>query len=750
MVSACGDGTPAMRSGKYSVAVDRMRDYPVQMFTPRNSWGFNAQRSYHIQPDALRVMYLDPDQDWQRHEITVYDDGKDVSNATIFEVLDLTGITQYHQAYREGRRALAQGRLRQETFTITVGVENILATRGDLVRLSYDIPKIGQGWARIKSITGNQIVLDDDVTAIANGNYVRVRVSDRYQVDLVVTELIGQNWIVVSGDTSDLRPGQLLVYGEYSKMTMDCLVKSISPGPDLTASITLVPYAPAIYTAETEPIPEYDPVLTPDSIFRPGPVINLQVAEIDEVINRYHYSSIALSWTAPSGVYPKGYAIYEFSDGSWKYLGSTTQNSFYAYQDIKIVKDDGTLVSLIGKDLKFAVTAIGNAGVRIAPELATSVNITPKGDAIKPQKPSFFDIDTHDRTTYLEWQHPENNDIDYYFIRYSPKFYDADINHSTFVAKRIPYPATNLTVPTRLGTYFIKTVDTTGLVSDEAAMVVTATSLLNDSQELRTITDTDWSGSMVDVHPVGNGSIELNATGTAGNYFPMGMYYFEDTLDFGQIYSAYFDSQIEAFGLNGSSILANWGLLSTVDPLDGGIDDQLWDAHLEIRSGTILNTLSGWGTLDTVVPSIGYVGSDFGPWTKFYSGQYTGRIFQFRLVLSSYDQNIGVRAIEAHVNVRSPIRVDGKYDIACPVGGMRIVYERPFQEIPAVAVTQDNFDLEDSYTITEKSRSGFSIEFFNQSTSVARQFDWVARGYGQEVAVIPQNINFLRSSHVAR
>lgn len=740
MISSTGDATPSLRAGKYSISIDRLKDYPVQLFTPRNSNNFSSNIGYHQQPHALRVQYVEPEQEWQSREIIVYDDGYDVNNATEFEVMEIIGVTNFHHAYRLGRRALAQGRLRNETFSIDVGVENILATRGDLVRLAYDIPKIGRGWARISEINGQEITIDENFTAIEIGNYIRIRVSNDTQLDLLVTDVIDVTTVEVSGSLSQVKVGQLIVYGVTETMTLDCLVKSISPTDDLSASLELVAYAPEIYNAETDPIPDYDPLITTIDDIRPGAVINLQASEIDTVVNRYHYLSIALSWNQPSGIYPQGYAIYELQNNVWVRIGNSisTQNSFYAYKDVRIVNENGEIIDIIGRELRFAVVALGAGASQIQPAEAPQITITPQGDIVKPIAPASFDIDIRSsQTISIEWQHANNDDISHYYIKYSPDTANASIESATVIVERVSFPTTNITIPSRLGTYFIKTVDTTGNVSDEYGYAITPTSVLTNDKEITTVEDVTWDGTYYQSELVGSEKVQLGKSGGTSDFFPIGYYYFNETLDFGQIYPAHFSSKIKAHGFKTISIMSNWGTLNTVGLLSGDVLDDDWDAYLEIRSGNRTSAIADWGTLDTVVPSIGYATNDFGAWRKFYAGEYTGRVFQFRLVLVSSRVDVGVKVSRAYIDVTSPIRIDGDYDIIAPSDGIRIEFDPAFQQIPAIGITQDDITAGDRYTITNKSRTGFDISFYNASSSVSRQFDWIARGYGKEVSVIP-------------
>jgi hypothetical protein len=748
LLSSIGDATPALRSGKYSISVDRPRSYPVQLFTPRNSSGFRSTLAYFRQPHALRVQYIDPLQEWQGREIIVYDDGYNASNATEFDSLDLVGVTSYSQAYRLGRRSLAQGQLRRETFSITTGVENILATRGDLVRISHDVPKIGSGWARIKSISSDVITFDDDIVNAEAGHYLRVRVSDNSQVDLMIVDQTDINKLRVAGDIYKLSEGMLSVYGVLEKVTMDCLVKSISPSGDLAASIELVSYAPGIYTAESAPIPNYDPLITTIDDRRPGPVTNLKANELDTVVNRYHYISIALSWTRPGGVMPAGYAVYELQDNIWVQIATTKELSYFAYKDVKVVEDSGDATALIGEKKTFAVVALGSSGAQIQPNVSPQVTITPVGDKIKPLAPEYFDLDIRSKESiYLEWSESTSNDVSHYIVRYSPRFDGADFHSATIIASRQPYASTSLTVPARLGTYFVKTVDTMGNISEGATMAITPTATLTDDIELITIENPYWDGPingmeavvkrflvewpiLAEVKPTlkNHGYIQ-SITLPDGTYAPTGIYNFKEALDFRQIQPITFTAQIEAEAIVGGVAI------------DAALVGEQWDAWLELRAAKSTLLLKDWPTLDNVEPNLLIGNAPFSPWRKFYAGEYTGQVFQFRLCVASRDPNIGVKINRASIQASARIRVDGDYDIQCPATGLRVNFEPPYFETPALGITQDSAQQGDRAVVYAKDRFGFNISFVDKNgTDVSRQFDWIARGWGKEEQTLPHQL----------
>jgi len=172
-IAAAGRARPAMVDGKYGAVWDREQTVPVQHFSPRNSWGFSAKKHFLDLPHAFRVRFPNAEKDWREDERIVYDDGYDETNATKFEQLELPGITDPDLAWKHGRYHIACARLRPEEYSFFCDVENLVCTRGDLIRVTHDVPMWGLGWARVKEVqdggtyvTG--VTLDNKVTMEAD------------------------------------------------------------------------------------------------------------------------------------------------------------------------------------------------------------------------------------------------------------------------------------------------------------------------------------------------------------------------------------------------------------------------------------------------------------------------------------------------------------------------------------------------------------------------------------------------------
>jgi hypothetical protein len=262
-----------MRDGRFSVVLDRPQTVPIQHFTPRNSWGFRGTKVFQDQPDGVRVRYIEPARDWNSQEITVYADGFDETTAGRIDSLETFGCTRQDQAKREGRYHLAAGRLRPETYELSCDVENLLVTRGDLVRVSHDVPLWGSGWGRVRSVATDEegrvtgLVLDEQVAIRGDRTYAaRIRRADASSLVASIFAEPGETaefTLSVPVPAADgFAVGDLAMVGEAERESAALIVKAIIPGPDLTARLVLLDAAPEIHDADTGPIPAFDPLLT--------------------------------------------------------------------------------------------------------------------------------------------------------------------------------------------------------------------------------------------------------------------------------------------------------------------------------------------------------------------------------------------------------------------------------------------------------------------------------------------------------
>ncbi len=274
-VLAAGRGTFGMRDMKYSVVQDLVQATPVDIITPRTTSGFKWTRRFLEVPHALRVRFVDESSDYKQSESLVYSAGYSAVNATLFEDADGgLGVTNWAQVWKMKKRELAEAQRRADDYEVRIDFAHLNATRGDRVQLQHDVILAGLLTARIKSVTLNgsneatDITFDDVLVMDGSTSYgARIRLADGEQlVQQVVTvagEQTGVEFSTPIAAGSVPAVGDVVIFGILGRESLDCIVKTIVPGPDLTATLLLLDYAPEIQTADTvEALPVYTGNLT--------------------------------------------------------------------------------------------------------------------------------------------------------------------------------------------------------------------------------------------------------------------------------------------------------------------------------------------------------------------------------------------------------------------------------------------------------------------------------------------------------
>lgn len=266
-ICAAGRATPwKSGDGKWSVIVDKPRSGYAQLLTPHNSWGFEGVLSLPTLPHAFRCKFRNENANWAEDELIVYADGYSASTATIFEQIEFPGVTDPATIVKHARFHLGQLRLRPEKYALYVDFEHLLCTRGDLVRCVHDVPMWGVCSGRIKNmLSPTSLELDNDVPMNAGDTYaITIRRSD---TGALVERLIAAKpsdgyyrTITLSSPVSsdEGAPGNLVSIGGGT----DLVVENIEMLDQMTARLTLVDYAPALYDLDDGEIPEHETNIT--------------------------------------------------------------------------------------------------------------------------------------------------------------------------------------------------------------------------------------------------------------------------------------------------------------------------------------------------------------------------------------------------------------------------------------------------------------------------------------------------------
>lgn len=318
-VLAAGRAAPTTDvDGLWGAVIDRSGKEVKQLFTPRNSWGINCNRTFYDAPHALRVSYIDESDDYATKENFVFSDGYslDAANGTtkatdIIE-WDYPGVTSWEKIWRMGRYHLAKLLHRQISTTINTDWEWLVCHRGDLVGIASDVLMNTYGTARIQ-----RLVYDVDGVETLVGKAANIPVDEENNPLIPIGVQLDD--AVIFSDPAPARYGLAVRYatgavssyevvpvfddephnvlyfknpitlaqtppfyglcdvGVFGEEYEEYLLAGVQPGDNASAELTLIPYAATeIEAAASGAVPDYAPTVILDVIKSsklPTPVI---------------------------------------------------------------------------------------------------------------------------------------------------------------------------------------------------------------------------------------------------------------------------------------------------------------------------------------------------------------------------------------------------------------------------------------------------------------------------------------------
>ena len=540
--------------------------------------------------------------------------------------------------------------------------------------------------------------------------------------------------------TVDFNAYDLLV-GELVNITHSSLgfsnkafrVLSITFNEDYTVSLNLVEYQASHYSWTSKSVISSTPTTT-----LPDPFTTI---DLTTVSNFMYLSDTIVAYN--DGVIITKLLIDLFPlDQSLGFIGGEgggeeldPPDAFFDYFEVEI-SEDGSLYSEVGsgKQSRFEVLNVkddtlyyvrvryvNTAGVRS--EYITQTH-TVVGQSAPPSNVQNFAINVVGDQAILSWDAVTDLDLSYYVIKHNANTTGATWINSKNIIDKIGRPATTVTVPFSKGTYLIKAEDKRGNQSLKETLIVSNIETVNYTIETTINEHTAFSGTKTNLEIVTKNSanhLGLTATGTLGvsttSVPSSGTYEFTNTITLPAVFKAKFESNV----------------LQIVEDVAQFIDTGRPDSTTLIDSGTPDpfdgKTVQNCNTILQIATSDDNV--TFSAFQNFTTGEFSGRYFKFKALFTSADQDSRTLVNTLSVTASLKEKIESGADISSGTGGKAITYSSAFRLNPAIIISGQNMATGDFFTITNKSTTGFTIEFFNSSgTSIDRTFDFQARGTG--------------------
>ena len=379
------------------------------------------------------------------------------------------------------------------------------------------------------------------------------------------------------------------------------------------------------------------------------------------------------------------------------------------------------------------------------------LTFTPIGLTEPPLPPEALFITAQQRVATLNWVPTGEIDVMYYWIKWHPSTDgSATWPTATTSISMVDRNTTQITTPTRSGTFMVKTIDSLGQESAQPAVAILVEQITDDVHVDNIVEQTDWGGNLgtnwhrslgelllpppeapEPVDPAlfqGHRNVIMNQTPTR-----LGTYLFEDELDLGIVCSVSAIALIEGHGAFIGTTMSRWLPLASAVPLASGVNNSMstwrplamaqplalgasdqWDAHIDVR--------------------VSQDGTTFDDWTPLKSAVLTGRRFQFQMHGMVYDLSTTARISRAEVWIEIPLRNIGDNDVPLDgTGHLTITYAVPFLETPTVQITaRQGLAPGGNIVLTASTPDHFTVEHRDASgTAVAGgSIDYFVQGFG--------------------
>ena len=366
------------------------------------------------------------------------------------------------------------------------------------------------------------------------------------------------------------------------------------------------------------------------------------------------------------------------------------------------------------------------------------------GKTLPPEDVTNFSVNIIGTEAHLGWTPVSDLDLSHYRIRHAKETSGATYANSIDIADKVSRPANTVIVPAMTGTYFIKAVDKVGNSSENAVSNVAIIESIKGLNLVETSTQSpNFTGTKTNMVVVDGNLLQLGTANlfddVAGNFDDAGGLFDGGSGNVASSGTYEFDTHIDLGGVFTSRVTANMNVarISFVDSFDdasGNFDDRsgLFDGDPQQFDDTNTELLVATTEGDPTASDITY--TDF---RKFFVGDYKARAFKFKLQMTSQKGTATQQVSALSVTVDMPDRVIAERDVVSgtSTSGKTITYAPAFKVLQGVGISASNLASGDFYAITNKSETGFTIEFFDSSNAtVSRTFDYVARGYGEKAS----------------
>ena len=614
------------------------------------------------------------------------------------------GVTRAAEASREALfRCLANKHLTQ-SISFETGIEAVACEPGDVIEVQHAVPAWGIGGRMASAGTSTTANLSEMVTLAVGSTYeIMIRHVDDSIETRTIVSAAGDYWAVTVSPAFDTTPAADEVYaiGVEDILTKAFQVVKIDRSSDLECKIEAIEYNADIFDDDIDDIPDITYTTLPDPRAMPSDLgLTLSVTERPQVqLDGTILNVIDVTYALPSDAVKADVYWRESGRTSWQYAGRSRSSHF-------IISNNVTY----GITYEVAAVAVSAFGVHRDVDTVSYLPITIEGRVSRPSDVTNLSVTQANDQALVRWDAVDDRDLQHYEIRNGPSGWETSVILGT--TTDVEYKSLNYATG---ASYFqVKAVNTSGIYSENAASLQkTLVGRLNENiiieQNEADYSTEAWPGTKTDMTVDGN-DLDLDVGELVGVYTT-------DVIDCG----AAVRSQIRAYvQIIQNDLLATWADSTFTWASDeanvtwaGDEDENFVSSNLQFRYG------------DT---------TPAGDYSDFVAGDYSGQYFQFKLTVTSANENFGATVENMTVWVDVPDIFISADDIAIADSATTLTFTHygtnGFNVVPHFLAVPFEGSLGDTVDVVSVSATQVQIRYYNNTPALAAgKINFIARGY---------------------
>lgn len=734
--------------GTMTIAQDRPED-PVALFTLANvdPDGFSySGSSLKTRPNVAVVSYLDLSLRDTAYEIVEDQDAIDKYGVVRTEI-SAFACTSRGQANRIGRWLLYSERYEKEVVAFKPLPAAGLSLRpGQIIEIADPVKAGARRAGRIAAATTTTVTVDNttdtDLTPDP-GATLSVILPDGSMETRQISTIVADVVTVQDAYSAAPNPNSLWMIESPTLEASRWRVLGITEEEGINYSVTALAHNPSkyAYVENGEPLTTLD--TTNLNVVPPSPT-DLEILSVPIIGGGTSYETqydlngriaikITFHWLGPTGI--KRFRVkYRFEDDN--FTTTTVQGTTFTIEDAKPGNYQIQVSSVNASGILFSEPALASytvLGISAPPVDVSGLSMVPISESL----------------AVLTWTQAPDLDVRVggkVIIRHDPRpITSAEWASSTQIVDAVAGSSTQKQVPLLPGTYFVKFEDYAGNRSVNAtgfevrlpqyetrleldlyvALDYVADYYYSGVQWQEQLLSTPFSGTRI--------NCAYNGTETAlvisGSLYVADLYwdkiycegdlaaeyYFAETLDMGATYDVNFRRYVLVRAIS-TGILFD-AATDIFDSRSGFFDGTSVDA---INLITYIRATSDDPTASPV----------WGPWTELINGVVQGRAFQMKALLITTSDSVNIAVEELQV---IPELVGRTATSSSPNTATAVTFDAAFYDLNSVNITPIALNTGERFVLSDVNRTGFSINFYQNSTPLEKAYTYSATGYGRAI-----------------